>query len=372
MEETGVRSAYEKWVAEEGVPIIDVPAGTDLLAITEHYPWDRIGARAIFLNQPVSMRGQVGAFLLEIPLKTSTKPIHHMYDEFLYILRGHGKIQVWIAEDNKVTADWQTHDLLAIPLNAWFQITNLGEEPAKILSVNSGPIIINYFNNTDFVFHSDYVFGDRFSSQEEYYKNFKEWYSEEGQEAGWVYEASYFRDVYNRPWPPKPSVKGKGGHGVTGVNLITTQGALAAASSERAPGTYPRAHKHIIPGWFGITLKGSGLTINWTGDTHLWSKASGKNMYYSHEGTVFAHPDPWWHQHFNTGDIPYRGMAFVYGAGPKRPVWRGTGRDDLSVAQGGDRILYSEEDPEILRLFIEELKKVGRKPRPLDEWRRDD
>jgi mannose-6-phosphate isomerase-like protein (cupin superfamily) len=144
-----VKTAYEKWLEREGLPLIDVPAGTDLLAIRDFYAWDRIGARAVFLNEPDTMRGQVGAFLLEIPPKTSTKPQHHLYDEILYILRGHGHTQVWVTADKKVSVEWQTHDLMAIPLNAWFQITNLGDQPAKILSINTAPCVINCFNNTD-------------------------------------------------------------------------------------------------------------------------------------------------------------------------------------------------------------------------------
>ncbi len=353
-----VKTAYEKWAEGEGVSLLDTPAGTDLLTITELYPWDRIGARAVILNQPVTMRGQVGAFLLEIPPKASTKPQHHLYDENLYILQGHGHTQVWVTEDKKVSVEWQTHDLMAIPLNAWFQITNLGDQPAKILSINTAPCVINCFNNTDFVFHNDYIFSDRFSGQEDYYKTSKEWYTERG----WVHEANFVKDIYNRPLPELPTRPG-----VKGFYWMSNS-PLAAYCTEHPKGTYNTAHRHIIPGWFSITIRGKGYVLAWKGDAHHWSKASEKMRYERHEVSVSGYPDPWYHQYFNIGNAPFRSMGTLYGFGPTRPVWVGAGIK-RSIAEGGDQVMFDEEDPEILRLFMEELKKEGLEVRPLHEWR---
>ena len=76
---------------------------------------------------------------------------------------------------------------------------------------------------------------------------------------------------------------------------------------------------------------------------------------------MFGFPNRWFHQHFNTGAEPAKYMAF-HGAIALK--YYGIGIDDemagsKSLKQGGRQIEYEDEDPEIRRLFKQELEKNG-------------
>ncbi len=78
---------------------------------------------------------------------------------------------------------------------------------------------------------------------------------------------------------------------------------------------------------------------------------------------MFVPPDWWFHQHFSTGKEPAKYLALKGGGGRK---FKGIQKHFLtskSVKLGGDQIEFEDEDPEIRRVYREELAKNG------VEWR---
>jgi hypothetical protein len=79
------------------------------------------------------------------------------------------------------------------------------------------------------------------------------------------------------------------------------------------------------------------------------------------KNSVFSPPEKWFHQHFVTSKEPARFLAFHAERSRKfkgvRPDTPGSGRKNIKL--GGTQIEYEDEDPEIRRLFKEELAKTG-------------
>ncbi len=78
---------------------------------------------------------------------------------------------------------------------------------------------------------------------------------------------------------------------------------------------------------------------------------------------MFAPPEWWYHQHFNTGPEPARYLALRRGGSPEHPL-------KIGMTGGGDspdQIEYEDEDPWIYDMYLEDLEKNGveiGQPRP--------
>lgn len=358
------KSLYEEWAKEEGIPVHLTYGGTDLATITDLRPWRRMGGRGAFIINPDTWKGMCDAYICEIPPRGSLLPQRHMYEEQVLIMEGHGATTVWLDERRKQTFEWAKGDYFAIPLNANFQHFNGSDGPAQILAVTAAPLMINYFHNRDFIFNNSYVFTDRFAGQEEFFNP-----AASRQYAGptfsTVLEANFVQDIAHIEMPEWKE-RGKGG---TNLFFELANSTFMAHASEMPAGSYKKAHRHLATGWFGIILRGKGFSLTWKDDTKKWSAASEKRKIDWHENCVLGYPDPWYHQHFNLGPEPARYLAVHFGS-QRFPgfVWTDLWKVAVSTSEGGDQIEYSEEDPEILALYEEEMKREGLEVAPLGEW----
>jgi hypothetical protein len=77
---------------------------------------------------------------------------------------------------------------------------------------------------------------------------------------------------------------------------------------------------------------------------------------------VLAPGDMQFHQHFNGGGEPVRYIAFTQGS-VRYPMTahmrRVYAKVDVDVKQGGNQIEYSDQDPRIHRMYVEELARKG-------------
>jgi gentisate 1,2-dioxygenase len=95
----------------------------------------------------------LGVVMAEIPAGKRSGAHRHLYDEIDLIVGGKGKV---IVEDKEY--DFDTLDVLSIPVFQWHQYFNTGTEPLRILGINTRLAMDNLgLSLTHQGEHADYV-----------------------------------------------------------------------------------------------------------------------------------------------------------------------------------------------------------------------
>ena len=341
------KSPYELWKESQGLPTLRGLAVQNVYEVGLT-PWPARGGSGVFLNLD-GTGGFNDMYVCEIPPGKSLKPIKHIYEETVFILKGQGATTVWIDESKKQTFEWHTNSYFAIPPNAWYQHHNVsGTEPARYVAMTAAPRVIDTFKNLNFVFNNPFVFDDRFNGEEGY---FQEAPRLEGR-GGWstnfvadVVEASIRRPHREEPGGWNRAIGGFG----TGFSMVNST--VRSHSSGWAVGTYKKAHRRG-PGIHVLILKGHGYSLMWLENQPVERVDWGP-------GSVFVPPEMWFHQHFNTCPEPVLFLAI--GWGTDKPKMGGKQYVYISTKLGGDNIEWEDEDPAIHRDYEAELVKNGAK-----------
>ncbi|MGE5539482.1 MAG: ethanolamine ammonia lyase-activating protein [Gemmatimonas sp.] len=332
---------YKRWQAAQNIPIV-TGFFIDEINTVELSPWDLKGVPAAFVN--LDGAGEVcDAQICEIPPAGKTKPQKHLYEEMVYVARGHGATSVWQKDGRKHTFEWGPGSLFAIPLNARYQHFNSsGTEPARTFSVTNSCFVMNLFHNLDFVFNDDYVFADRFDPNADGYFDKEELFGRFYMSTNFVPDLLGLKLI---DWNER-------GKGSRSMMLDLAGQTMGSHVSEFPIGTYKKAHRHG-PGAHVIILSGQGYSL-------LWSEGEEPKRVDWKPGSVVVPPNQWFHQHFNAGAMPARYLALRWGN------WRfhfaGSGDNegvDRSTEQGGAQIEFQHEDPAIHRAFEETVRKAG-------------
>ncbi len=350
---------YQKWIDGQSIPIIRDFFIEDLRKV-ELAPWDWKGARGAYLNL-IGAGDSNDAYLCEMAPGTSVRPQRMLFEELIFVVEGNGTTSVWNDENKKVTFEWQAGSLFSPPANTWRQHFNgSGMKPARLLAVTSAPPIINLFRNLDFVLNNPFSFDDRFdagsdlfSGKEKFYEGKQNWVSPKT-----TLETNFVPDVRSILLYERKS-RGAGG---SNVSIELAENALTSHISEFPVGTYKKGHRHG-PGAHVIIIGGEGYSL-------MWPEGQQPQRFDWHDGSMLVPPDGWFHQHFNTGATPARYLAIRWGSRKHPSPWGGGAKSkgaDLSVKLGGNQIEYADEDPQIRRIFEEELAKNGVTSRMVEE-----
>jgi quercetin dioxygenase-like cupin family protein len=338
---TDRRSSYIKWVESEGIPLIrgffvedvkKVPLGC----------WERAGGLAARIC--LEGTGETDdAYICEIPPGNSLKPGRHFFEELIYVVEGRGATTVWQEGGPKQTFEWHEGSLFSPPFNAWHQHFNgSGTEPARFVAVTSAPIMINLIHNINFIFGCDYVFKDRFNSEEDYFSGAGKWLPGLAWETNFVADARSFQLLD----------RSERGAGVSLVHFELSDNTMCAHISEFPVGTYKKAHRHG-PGSHVIVLTGRGYSL-------MWPEGEPMQRFEWGPGSLIVPPNRWFHQHFNAGAEPARYLALRWGSRKFYGIMgEGSDRPYTDVKAGGDQIEYEDEDPTVRRMFEEAVAKVG-------------
>src|SRR5262245_34746560 len=158
------QTPYDLWQASEEIPIVRGHCVEDLTAIPVA-SWKRAGALGSFINLVGSGRTS-GAYVLEIPSRSETRPQRCLFEQLIYVVKGRGATSVWNSGSPKQSFEWQEGSLFAPPLNAWHQHFNAqGTDPARLVALTDAPQMINRFRNVDFIFSNAFEFRDRFNGE---------------------------------------------------------------------------------------------------------------------------------------------------------------------------------------------------------------
>jgi quercetin dioxygenase-like cupin family protein len=345
---------YLDWVKQEGLPTYE-DYGIYLFDV-ETKMWPRVGVKAAACH--LKGRGDfANMFVFEIPAGGSTSPQRHLYEEVVYVLEGTGSTQLEFENGVKRSFEWGPRSMFAIPLNAKYRHFNgSGRDRALIVSTTDLPLIMNTFHNEEFIFNSNFEFGERIGKED--------YYSGKGdlimvRPGNHMWETNFVPDLESlelKPW-------GERGGGSTNIMFVLANGIMHAHISEMPVGTYKKGHKHG-PGAHVMCVVGTGYSLLWFAGEKDFLRIDWKH------GMVFPPADQQLHQHFNTSNRPARYLATGVGslryplttAKRRASGTLGPGSKSAvstSIKEGGDQIEYEDQDPRIHPLYLEECAKNG-------------
>lgn len=350
---------YHQWMKAEGIPIVEGHGVEDVRDI-ELVRWPRTGGKGSFIHL-YGMEGSTGMYVGEIPSGGALAPEKHIYEEVIVILEGNGATEVRQGQHGKKqTFEWSKGSLFALPLNCWHRLVNGGREPVKFLAVTTAPIIMDLYQNLDFIFNSDFEFRERFTEEEDYFSGVGKRYKT-GRINIW--KTNFISDVSSAAVEAMEE---------KGVGAKITQFEIAGNSlvghmSQWPAGLYHKAHYHG-PGSILFGLQSRGYVLLWSKDlgTRPFENKQGDRVVEMQwkDGSVYCPPGGWFHQHFNIGSGVARQLAIRFG-GRIHPTGFATAakRHDegvlVSVKNGGTLIEYEDEDPTIRSRFESALVGTG-------------
>ena len=340
--ETEKATPYSRWVAEEGLDIIDAMYVQNLHTV-DLKPWARRGGRGVYLNHDAS-RTSNDCYVCEISPGQQLAPQRQLFEEMVYVLDGRGSTTVWNGAGKRLSFEWQAGAIFAIPLNTMHQHFNgSGKKAARFVSVTNGPVIINAFGDTGFVFNTDVDFKNRFSGESDYFAN-------GGEQKGLLLDTNFVADAINLPLMAAKERGAGGGH----IRFSMAKGSMNSHISQFPVGTYKKAHMHG-PGAHVIILSGEGFSL-------MWPEGEEARRYEWAEGSMIVPPNMWFHQHFNTGTTPARYLAFKAEGVSIRNA-QGVPKAWISRRIGGHQIDYADEAQNVRDTFAQALAKTGALPR---------
>lgn len=357
-------SPWENWVKSQNIPIFEDVGCYDCKQLPRGR-WDWMGGDATFI-QTSGTQNRTGMFVLEVPARGATNPIRHMYEERYVVLEGRGSTEVW-TESAKTpqSFEWQQWSCFAIPLNCSFRLVNASSTPAVLIAVNMAPVIINQFQDLDFVFNNSYEFKSRYSPDAEYFKP-KEQLSTQI-EGRALLRSNLIPDVANA-YLPLDNNRGPGYRWFAPSQAGNTM--LEGFVAQYPTGRYSKAHYHES-GAVLVCLAGKGYSYTWPKDLgpRPWEGGFSdqvKRQDYGPGGMISAAPagGNWFHQHFAISNSPFRVFNYTGGV---RGI-RAGGREGERIAgigaeigQGGRALGYHEEDPYIREYYQQRLAEEGAK-----------
>ncbi|MBM2810630.1 MAG: hypothetical protein HW416_1389 [Chloroflexi bacterium] len=352
------RTAYGRWLQSEGVLVHEDWAVSDVWQL-EQAPWPRMGVNACFITMYPLMEGRRGMFVADIPPGKATEPIHHLYEQTILVLDGHGTTEVWQQGDTrKHVFEWGPGAIFSPPLNTWYRMYNISSEAVKFIAINRAPSIMNELAEPEFLFECLYSFRNRFNGEENYFGVAER--TQHGERAVW--ETNFLPNAFGADLDPADHKVAAG----TLTSFHMAGNLMAGHISEWPVGRYHKAHYHAA-GAIIFGLASSGYVL-------IWPKDAGKEPYsngYGDQvvevpwgrGSVYAPPSEWYHQHFNTGAEPARHFAIhggnTYSAAPLGQAAEATNPSMRESDEGGTMLAYEEEDPEVRRRFREALRASG-------------
>ncbi len=150
---------YEDWAEAEPVPVHE-GYGVDLLEI-ETRPWPRFDMDGAIIH--LKARADFTTlFLFKMAPGASSAPMKHLYEQLVYVLKGHGSTQIECPDGRTRTFEWGPHSLFALPLNMSYRFFNgSGADEAVFGCCNYFPLVQNLLMNEDAIFDCDSEFPER-------------------------------------------------------------------------------------------------------------------------------------------------------------------------------------------------------------------
>jgi len=333
-------SAYDRWLAEQDVPIQTGYYVEDAREIKRGW-WALRGCPAAILN----LKGHEGvteAHVLEIPPGETIPPFRMAIEDVVYVMEGQGICTVWAEGHPKVSFEWQKHSLFRIPTNYYYQLSNArGGSSALTLHISYLPLAMTTNSNPKYIFDNPFVdTGELYGDESGFYAH--EARAVKRANGGTEWYGNFFPDL--TVWDKLEAYGGDGrwamGGGLTFPNSSHRPGLMVLPSRR-----YRGAHRHGL----GVTIIGiqeaKGLVL-------MWPPEGGPDDVIEtpwQEGSVFVPPNMWYHQHINTGGTENRQLRLF----PPRPIM------NYSMYDPRQYVPFVEEETWVKKKFEADLAKNG-------------
>ena len=365
-------SLYDQFMESEGIPVFrDI--GISKVQNLPMVPWKRLGGKGHFI-QLHGTEGKWGTYVVEVPGAGALNVERHMYEKLCLVVEGRGTTEVWLEGDKKRHVfEWQRGSIFSIPLNAYHRVVNATSSPAVILCGTTAPNVINTLNSVDAVFNNPYVFRDRFSGADDFYK-YKEEVEPDPVRGLAMRRTNLIPDAIHCDLP----LDNRRSPGYRRIEPYMTDNTFYYWIGQHENGRYSKAHAHTSAAVL-ICLQGKGYTYSWPENCGPTPWKDGKadqvrRLDYEPIGMVTAAPGGarWFHQHFGVSKGPFRLTAWFGPHAPGRePGPPGSAHSDygaIDIPDGGTAVPYWMEDPYIRKEFAERLKRVGVENRMEDKF----
>ena len=363
---------YDLFMESEGIPIFrDI--GVSKVQNLPLLPWKRTGGRGTYI-QLYGTEGKWGCYVVEVPGAGALHPEKHMYEEIFLVVEGRGSTEVWLeGETRRHVFEWQKGSLFSIPMNAMHRIVNASSSPALLLGGTTAPNVLNQINNVQAVFENPFLFRDRFSGAEDFYRE-REDIEPDPVRGLAMRRTNFIPDIMNCELP----LDNRRSPGYRRVEPFMTGNSFYLWIGQHENGRYSKAHAHTSAAVL-ICLKGKGYTYTWPERLGTQPWAEGKQdqvrrLDYEPVGMVTAAPGGarWYHQHFSVSKDPFRLTAWFGPNSPGRePGPPGEQHIDytaMELQEGGTAIPYWMEDPYIREEYQAHLKRENVPSRMDPAW----
>lgn len=352
---------YDAFMEEEGVPVFR-GLGISRVQDLPLFPWKRKGGRGHFI-QLYGTEGKWGCYVVEVPAAGALNVEKHMFEEIYLVVDGRGSTEVWQEGDSrKHVFEWQAGSMFSIPMNALFRIVNASSTPALLLAGNTAPNVINMINNFNAVFNNPFVFTDRFSSADDFYRARDEIEPDPVRGLA-MCRTNLIPDAMHCELP----LDNRRSPGYRRIEPFMTQNCFYFWIGQHENGRYSKGHAHTSAAVL-ICLRGKGYTYTWPEKLGVTPWQDGhadqvRRLDYEPVGLVTAAPGGarWYHQHFSVSEEPFRLTAWFGPHNPGRdagpPGEKHTDYTAIDVHEGGTAIPYWMEDPFIRNEYAATLRK---------------
>jgi cupin superfamily acireductone dioxygenase involved in methionine salvage len=342
-----LRDPYMEWARAQNIPIVE-DFGIDIRKVPVAQ-WDRYGMNGCLCH----LKGRddfISIFAFEIPPGGKSAPVHHLYEEVIYVISGNGSTTVIDEAGRKHSFEWGPKSLFSIPLNATYQHFNAsGLEPARLSSTNNMVFTMNRFRSEALIYGAKAQFPER-TGGANYFAGEGEFIAVRPGRHQW--ETNFVSDLSAfelKQW----AARGAGG---SMLRFMLADNTIGCHSSEMPVGTYKKGHRHF-DGVCVYAVTGQGYSLLWHEDDADYVRVDWEH------GVVYCPPDSMFHQHFNVANHPSRYLALQIGTvrypllQMKRDIWDvGVDKD---VKDGGAQVEYPDQDPRIHQLWLDEIAKNG-------------
>jgi mannose-6-phosphate isomerase-like protein (cupin superfamily) len=345
-----IRTYYEQWVEDELKLDLHRGFAAGPLGKIPVKRWYERNISATFFDF-VGAESLAGMYVGELAPGQSSTRVRQIYDEVIFIVSGHGNCTVQ-TPNRTISFEWGKNSLFAIPLNCSYQLHNgSGLQPARFISVNTMPMMLNMFRDQKFVWGSEHDFrriDDSVAPTDAMLYRPDEKHDRTAVD---LYDTNFVPDVLA---VPRVSFAERG-HGNKTAYFELANSALSCHMAEHPGLQFYNPHRHG-PSGFVFTVAGKGYSLMW-----LEGGRMERFDWPEDDIGVIVPPTMWWHGHWGTDPLSLQLAVKLFSR--KHPVSHSYDGVHKHISKGGTILHYKDLDKDlrdnVWRIFEQECSKNG-------------